>query len=553
MTIFSFSPFGYEGALVTVEVDLRRGIPAIDIVGLADNAVKESRERMRSAIRNSGFEFPMERVLISLSPADLKKEGAGFDLALALAVLCESQKNEKGIDFGLEPILVMGELELSGAIRPVRAVHAAASTAVQAGITKCVVAQANAAEAREVAGMKVFGAINLAEAYEALLKPDLFTSLSDDTTQAFVPCGSVEINGVLFPPETAGINFSDIVRQKNLIRALQIAAAGGHNLLAFGSPGCGKTLALSRFSELLPLLTVEEAQATTRIHSIAGLLSPSEPLMRIPPFRMPHQSATLEGICGGGTNCRPGEISLAHNGVLFLDEAAEFRTSVLQMLRVPLETGNISISRAGRTTIYPARFQLLLATNPCPCGNYGSPHKICLCSAKSVGQYWKKFSAPLLDRIDIRVNVQNDTQEIAVTEPRLHPCEICTEQENCQNCEKIQNYIEENDEERITTAELRKQIAVATAIQRKRQGKKNASLSPQEILEFCKLGRDEQTILDNSIFNNDFSQRAVSAILKLSRTIADMEASEKIRAAHVMEAIRLRKSSGAMEEFGEGD
>ena len=553
MTIFSFSPFGYEGALVTVEVDLRRGIPAIDIVGLADNAVKESRERMRSAIRNSGFEFPMERVLISLSPADLKKEGAGFDLALALAVLCESQKNEKGIDFGLEPILVMGELELSGAIRPVRAVHAAASTAVQAGITKCVVAQANAAEAREVAGMKVFGAINLAEAYEALLKPDLFTSLSDDTTQAFVPCGSVEINGVLFPPETTGINFSDIVRQKNLIRALQIAAAGGHNLLAFGSPGCGKTLALSRFPELLPLLTVEEAQATTRIHSIAGLLSPSEPLMRIPPFRMPHQSATLEGICGGGTNCRPGEISLAHNGVLFLDEAAEFRTSVLQMLRVPLETGNISISRAGRTTIYPARFQLLLATNPCPCGNYGSPHKICLCSAKSVGQYWKKFSAPLLDRIDIRVNVQNDTQEIAVTEPHLHPCEICTEQENCQNCEKIQNYIEENNEERITTAELRKQIAVATAIQRKRQGKKNASLSPQEILEFCKLGRDEQTILDNSIFNNDFSQRAVSAILKLSRTIADMEASEKIRAAHVMEAIQLRKSSGAMEEFGEGD
>ena len=549
MTIFSFSPFGYEGSLVTVEVDLRRGIPAIDIVGLADNAVKESRERMRSAIRNSGFDFPMERVLISLSPADLKKEGAGFDLALALAVLAAQDEKK---DFDKEPVLVMGELELSGTIRPVKAVHAAASTAFQAGITKCVVAASNAAEAREVAGMKVFGAMNLTEAYDALLKPDLFTSLADDTTQAFVPKDCVEVKGVLFPPETAGINFSDILHQKNLIRALQIAAAGGHNLLAFGAPGCGKTLALSRFSELLPLLTVEEAQSITRIHSIAGLLSPSQPLMRIPPFRMPHQSATLEGVCGGGVNCRPGEISLAHNGVLFLDEAAEFRTSVLQMLRVPIETGSISISRAGRTTIYPARFQLLLATNPCPCGNYSSKSRVCMCSAKAVAQYWKKFSAPLLDRIDIRVNVENEAQEAAIAE-KIHPCEACTEQENCQDCGKIKRYIDKSDKERVTTAELRKEIAVATAIQRKRQGKKNACLSPQEILDFCKLGRDEQTILDTAIFNNDFSQRAVSSILKLSRTIADMSGSEQIKTVHLLEAIRLRKSSGAMAEFGEGD
>ncbi|MBQ8679318.1 MAG: YifB family Mg chelatase-like AAA ATPase [Treponema sp.] len=549
MTIFSFSPFGYEGSLVTVEVDLRRGIPAIDIVGLADNAVKESRERMRSAIRNSGFDFPMERVLISLSPADLKKEGAGFDLALALAVLAAQDEKK---DFDKEPVLVMGELELSGTIRPVKAVHAAASTAFQAGITKCVVAASNAAEAREVAGMKVFGAMNLTEAYDALLKPDLFTSLTDDTTQAFVPKDCVEVKGVLFPPETVGINFSDILHQKNLIRALQIAAAGGHNLLAFGAPGCGKTLALSRFSELLPLLTVEEAQSITRIHSIAGLLSPSQPLMRIPPFRMPHQSATLEGVCGGGVNCRPGEISLAHNGVLFLDEAAEFRTSVLQMLRVPIETGAISISRAGRTTIYPARFQLLLATNPCPCGNYSSKSRVCMCSAKAVTQYWKKFSAPLLDRIDIRVNVENEAQEAALAE-NVHPCEACTEQENCQDCGKIKRYIDKSDKERVTTAELRKEIAVATAIQRKRQGKKNACLSPQEILDFCKLGRDEQTILDTAIFNNDFSQRAVSSILKLSRTIADMSGSEQIKTVHLLEAILLRKSSGAMAEFGEGD
>lgn len=548
MTIFSFSPFGYEGSLVTVEVDLRRGIPAVDIVGLADNAVKESRERMRSAIRNSGFDFPQERVLISLSPADLKKEGAGFDLALALAVLAESTN----ADFNREPILVMGELELSGAIRPVKAVHAAASTAVQAGICKCIVSTANASEAREVAGMKVFGAMNLSEAYNALSNQELFTALNDGEDKSFVPEGSVSINDVLFPAETGGINFSEIRHQRDLIRALQIAAAGGHNLLAFGPPGCGKTLALSRFGELLPLLTVEEAQSSTRIHSIAGLLSPSEPLMRVPPFRMPHQSSSLEGMCGGGATCRPGEISLAHNGVLFLDEAAEFRSSVLQMLRVPIETGRISISRAGRTTTYPARFQLLIATNSCPCGNYGSAGKICLCSAKSVGQYWRKFSGPLLDRIDIRINVQNGAQDVKIGAASIHPCERCTEQENCQVCEKIQTF-QEDEEERITTAALRQQIAVATAIQRKRQGKKNASLTPQEILEFCRLGKDEQTILDNSIFNNDFSQRAAASILKLSRTIADMEASDKITAAHILEAIQLRKGSGALEEFGEGD
>ena len=547
MTIFSFSPFGYEGALVTVEVDLRRGIPAIDIVGLADNAVKESRERMKSAIKNSGFEFPLERVLISLSPADLKKEGAGFDLPLALAVLSEKEKNEKNIDFGKEPILVMGELELSGTIRPVRAVHAAASTACQAGISKCIVSSANAAEAREVAGMKVFGANNLTEAYNALLKPELFTGMQEDADDFFVPEGSVEVNGVLFPQEDRNMEFGDIKNQKKLVRALQIAAAGGHNILAYGPPGCGKTLAMSRFSALLPLLTVEEAQSTTRIHSLAGLLSPSEPLMRTPPFRMPHQTATLEGICGGGAHCRPGEASLAHNGVLFLDEAAEFRSNVLQMLRVPLESGAISISRAGRTTIYPANFQLLIATNPCPCGNYGSKNKICLCSMKSVEQYWRKFSGPLLDRIDIRVHVENDLEDSTVSEKTSrHPCEICIDQTDCEKCEKIR-LAEEESEESMTTAQLRKEIANAIFIQRNRQGKRNSRLSPQEILEFCKLGKDEQTILDNSILNSDFSQRAVSGILKVSRTIADMEKSPKISAEHLLEAISLRNDNGSLD------
>ena len=555
MTIFSFSPFGYEGTLVTVEVDLRRGIPAVDIVGLADNAVKESRERMRSAIRNSGFDFPMERVLISLSPADLKKEGAGFDLPLALAVLSAQKMQGKGGEdadsFGREPVLVMGELELSGAIRPVRAVHAAASTAVAAGITKCIVAGANAAEAREVAGMKVFGADNLAEAYSALSKPELFSAANEADDRFFVPKGSVNVNGVLFPAEDSSHDFADIENQTRLVRALQVAAAGGHNLLAYGPPGCGKTLALSRFSALLPLLTVEEAQSTTRIHSIAGLLRPDEPLMRIPAFRTPHQSASLEGVCGGGQHCRPGEISLAHNGVLFLDEAAEFRTAVLQMLRTPLETGMISLSRAGKTTTYPASFQLLLATNPCPCGNYGSQNKICLCSLKSVEQYWRKFSGPLLDRIDIRIHVENPAEKTAAAEKSPpHPCEICTEQSNCADCRIIQSAECDPDSERISTRTLREPIAAAVLTQRERQGKRNARLSPHEILTFCALGSEEQAVMDSASRNNDFTQRAVSAILKLSRTIADMEKSERIKTAHLLEAIELRRDAGPLELFG---
>jgi len=544
MTIYSFSPFGYEGTLVTVEVDLRRGIPAVDIVGLADNAVKESRERMRVAIRNSGFEFPLERVLISLSPSDLKKEGAGFDLPLALAVMVEANN----ASYGKEPILVMGELELSGTIRPVRAVHAAASTAAKTGIFKCIVAQQNAAEAREVAGMKVFGAANLNEAYNALLKPELFTGMEKDDDDFFVPPKSVNIGGVLFPKENPEMEFGDISNQKKLVRALQVAASGGHNIMVYGPPGCGKTLAMSRFPSILPLLTVDEAQSTTRIHSLAGLLRPNEPLMRIPPFRMPHQTASIEGICGGGVQCRPGEISLAHNGVLFLDEAAEFRSSVLQMLRVPIETGTITLSRAGRTAVYPAQFQLLLSTNPCPCGNYGSKTKVCLCSMKSIEQYWRKFSGPLLDRIDIRVHVSNPSEEIAITEKtELHPCEACCDQTNCSNCEKIQSSELYNEDEKFSTFFLRQGIANAVLIQRNRQGKKNARLSPEEIQKFCTLGENEQKILESAVRNNDFSQRAISSILKVARTIADMEKSEEIKPPHLLEAISFRNDGNIFE------
>ena len=516
MKIFSFSPFGYEGSLVAVEVDSRRGIPAVDVVGLADGAVKESRERMRSAIRNSGFEFPLERVLISLSPADLKKEGAGFDLALALAVL-DAQKG----NLSEKSVLVMGELELSGLLRPVRGVHAAAGTAKLAGIDYCIVSSQNAGEAKEVSGMKVFAAENLAEAFDALYKPEIFCEGSEFSEDQGAPKGSVWVENVLFPPVDEGFEMAEICGQRKLIRALQVAAAGGHNLLAFGPPGCGKTLALQKFPGLLPLLPLEESQSVTRIHSLAGLLPPSVSIMRKGDFRMPHQTASIEGICGGGVSCRPGEISLAHNGVLFLDEAAEFRTSVLQMLRVPLETGTVTLSRAGRSTVYPANFQLLMAANPCPCGNYGVEGKICLCSARSVEMYWRKFSGPLLDRVDLRV------------------CVSAVEKEKERN-----NGGEENKD--FSTGALRKKIAVAVKKQRER-GVKNSRLSPQQISEFCVLDGEMENFLENQRKKNSLSQRGVSACLKIARTIADMENHLRIEFSDLREAVELRGNSGPLE------
>ena len=501
MQIFSFSPFGYEGALVTVEVDLRRGIPAVDIVGLADGAVKESRERMQAAIRNAGFSFPPERVLISLSPADLKKEGAGFDLPIAVGVL-KAQAECSGTVFAEEKILVMGELELSGKVRAVKGVNAAVSTAIAQGIRRCIVPEQNAEEAREVPGALVYGADCLESAIRALGEEGAFEGRQG---------GEPDAGGVEFRRMEAGFEYAEIKGQERLVRALEIAAAGGHNLIAVGSLGCGKTMAIQKFPAITPLLTKEEAYSVTRIWSLAGLIKPSEPLVKNPPFRIPHQTASLEGMCGGGQNCRPGEISLAHNGVLFLDEAAEFKTSVLQMLRVPLESGRVSLSRAGRSTCYPANFQLLMAVNPCPCGNYGSSAKICLCSEKSVDLYWKKFSAPLLDRIDLRIFVDLPKQSFS------------------------------DEEKGRSTEELQKEIRIAVKAQRKRQGIKNAKLSPEQILNFCKTDSAGKKLLEEAAERFSFSPRAISSCLRTARTIADLAGSQDISCEHLTEAIDFRK------------
>ena len=387
MAIYTFSNWGYEGSLVTVEVDLRSGIPATDIVGLADSSVKETRERVQIAIRNSGLDYPSERILISLSPADLKKEGAGFDLPIALGIL---QKNFT------ENVLVMGELELSGAIRPVRGVYAACSTALATGIMYAIVPTANLDEALAT-DIKAIGCDTLSDAFN--LPDDLSTRKIAD---------KVEYDETITfrkPDTELKVKMTD----KEML-ALIVGASGRFNMMFFGSPGCGKTMLMQNMQYLTPSLTEEESKSVKRIYSLAGYGNKDENKV-YPPFRTPHQTASIEGICGGGPNCRPGEITLAHNGVLFLDEAAEFRSSVLQMLRVPLENKTITLSRAGRSTTYPANFQLLMALNPCPCGNYGSKDKICLCSAKSVELYWKKLSGPLLDRVSIRLHIDQSEEE----------------------------------------------------------------------------------------------------------------------------------------------
>ena len=385
--IYSFYNWGYEGSIVSVEVDLRHGIPATDIVGISDGAVKETRERVQSAIRNSGLEYPNERVLISLSPADLRKEGAGFDLSIALGVLQKQfTKN----------VLVMGELELSGAIRPVRGVYAACSTALASGIQYAIVPSENLTEALET-GINAIACDTLSDAFN--LPDDLSTRRIAD---------KVEYDETITfrkPDTELKVKMTD----KEML-ALIVGASGRFNMMLFGSPSSGKTRLMQYMQYLTPSLTEEESMSVKRIYSLAGLPLKDEN-RTYPPFRIPHQTASIEGICGGGPNCRPGEIALAHNGVLFLDEAAEFRSSVLQMLRVPLDNKSITLSRAGRTTTYPANFQLLLALNPCPCGNYGSKDKICLCSAKSVELYWKKLSGPLLDRVPIRLHIDQEEGE----------------------------------------------------------------------------------------------------------------------------------------------
>jgi magnesium chelatase family protein len=504
MTVIAHEPQGFEGRLVNVEVDIRRGIPGVDLVGLAAGAVREARERVRAAIRNSGFCFPLDRVLVNLAPADLPKEGSAYDLPMALAVLGAAGSVP---DPGL-PFLALGELRLDGSVRPVRGVLPAVAAALAAGVDRFVVPIGNLAEARTIGVGQAYPIGRLQEA----------TLLLDMLRKGLAPMASNE------PPRRAAESevgdLSAIRGQALLRRALEVAAAGGHNLVLFGPPGSGKTMAVQRLPGILPSLSDEEAVEIAALRSLAGLFDPEEGLDARPPFRAPHHSASLEGLVGGGRRLKPGEISLAHRGILFLDEAPEFRRNVLQALREPLEEGRVSLVRAGAIARYPADFQLCLAANPCPCGNLGRRGRACLCSTQELQRYRKKIGGPLLDRIDIRVPME-PTSARELMGPRGESSEV-----------------------------VRGRVVAAIRLQEERfRGggpRRNSRIGPDRVEAFCELSGGAGRVFERAVEKLSLSSRACHSILKIARTIADLEGGGAIEEDHVLEAVQHRR-------FGDDD
>lgn len=508
MDIFAHEPLGFDGILVHVEADIRTGIPAVEVVGLASMSVRESRERARIAMRNAGFDFPQDRILVNLSPADLPKEGSAYDLPIAIKIL------EKSGQLGDVPAraLAMGELTLSGDIRPVRGVLPAVRAAVAHGINHCILPAENATEARIVSSVKVWSLRHLSESrqvWAAIARGECPDRPGEET----------------FSGETAEIlpDLSDFRGDETFIRALMVAAAGGHNMFLAGPPGSGKTMAAQRFPSLLPDLDTGEALDTASLYSLWG--KTQKGLSLKPPFRAPHHSASLEGILGGSRPLRPGEVSLAHHGILFLDECPEFRRDVLQGLREPVENGFVDIARAGRIIRFPSDFQLVMAANPCPCGNLGMPGKTCLCSSEEIRRYWKKLGGPLLDRIDMR---------IAVTPPPLSRL--------------IGNST-------INTKVLRETVCAARFRQRARmkvlalsQGARlvNARIPPAHIMALCGMSSGAKKLFLSGMSSFGLSARAGHSILKVARTIADLDNRVEIGESAIEEALSYR-------QFGDSD
>jgi magnesium chelatase family protein len=498
--VLSVSVIGMESYPVSVEVDISHGLPQFATVGLPDASVKESRDRIKAAIKNSGYSFPRSHVTVNLAPADIRKEGTGFDLPIAVGILAAEELIAEDT---LQNCIFIGELSLDGSIKGVRGILPAAFKARESGIGSVFVPAENAAEAAMVDGINVYGVKTLPDVVEFLGSRQSISPLCLDPLDLFRKNRHYDID------------FSEIKGQKQALRALEIAAAGNHNVLMIGPPGSGKSMLAKRLPTILPDLSFEEAIEVTKVFSVAGMLGAGETLKAARPFRSPHHTISDVGLVGGGQIPHPGEISLAHLGVLFLDELPEFKRNALEALRQPLEEGTISITRSTVTSAFPAKFMLVAAMNPCPCGYFGDRVHSCRCSPAQIRSYQTKISGPLLDRIDLHIEVPSVKYRALTGKEEGEPSEM-----------------------------IKKRVDAAREKQAKRFGRSdvvtNARMTDRHIRSFCPIDEESHRLMEMAVEKLGLSARAMNRILKVSRTIADLEGQEKIEPAHVAEAIQYR-------------